>query len=483
MSTVKRAVLLSAIGQYSLQIINFVTIAILARLLTPEEIGLFAVATAVAFVANEIRSFGVAEFLVREEEITNEKIKRVLGVMVIMSWGLGFLLIGGAPWIADFYGEPNLKYLIWIITVPFFFAPHSAVPAALITREMNFDALLRVNLTGCLGRSAISVVLVLMGYSYYGLAWGSFGGVLLEFLVISLYRPAGMPWMPAFRNIKSVFKAGVVISTAKFLSGTSQNSIDLLLGRVMNMHSVGMFSRGNGLIVFLQSLLTKAVAPVTFPHLAEIKRSGGSVKDAYLQSLVLVGALTIPVFAVVNLAAGDMITTLFGNQWLDAVELASIIAFWAIIQTIQCFATSIFLTEHKENYFLIKEIVSIIAKIGLILMMVPYGLVYVAWGLVLSALVEFLVISYLIDKTLGLSLFEVLRAFISNFVIAAICWGVLKLMYLSGLFDEMNSLLVLVIIGAAMVPVWLLSVKLTGNPLWPVIMSIVERFLPKKAAA
>lgn len=483
MSSVKRAVLMSAVGQYSLQIINFVTVAVIARLLSPEEIGLFAVATSISFVANEIRSFGVAEFLVREKEVTDDKIRRVLGVMVIMSWGLGLLFLIGAGWAADFYNEADLMPLLWIISVPFFFAPHSAVPVALITRNMNFDALLRVNLVGCFGRSGISIALVLMGYSYFGLAWGTLTGVVLEFLMITYYRPAGTPWLPVFKNLKQIFKVGVPISMAKFLGTISQNSTDLLLGRMANMHAVGMFSRGFGLIMFLQSLLTKAVAPVSLPHLAEVSRSGGSVKDAYLKSIVLVGAVTIPVFAVVNLAAEEMISTLFGDQWLDAIAIASILSWWMILQTIHCFINSVFLTEHQENYFLAKEIASIILRVGIILLMIPHGLIYVAWGFVLSGVLEFIVISYLVNKSIGLSMFETLRAFASNFSVALMCWLVLKSMYLGGIFDGMNSLIALVIIGSSMIPVWLLAIKFTRNPLWPLLLTIIERVLTKRSPA
>ena len=483
MSTVKRAVVMSAIGQYSLQVINFVTVAVIARLLTPEEIGLFAVATSISFVASEIRSFGVAEFLVREKEISKEKIQRVLGVMVIMSWSLGFIFLLGAGFAADFYKVADLQPLLWIVSIPFFLAPHASVPVALITREMNFDALLRVHLAGCLGRSVISIVLVLMGFSYFGLAWGTLIGVVLEFLVIVYYRPEGMPWMPVFSNLKQVFKAGVPISTAKFLSSTSQNATDLLLGRVASKHAVGMFSRGLGLVLFLQSLLTRAVGPVSLPHLAEVKRSGGSVKEAYLKAIVLVGAVTIPVFAAVNLAAEDIINTLFGDQWSDAVVISSTLCWWAILHTIHCFINSLLLAEHKENYFLIKEVVSIILRIGLILAMVPFGLDYVAWGFVISGLFELFVVCYLVNKCVQLSILETLKAFASNFMVATVCWLVLKAMYLSNMFDGMSSLLVLVIIACVMIPVWLVTIKLTNNPVWPVIISILERVLPKRSPA
>ncbi|HEX4940841.1 MAG TPA: oligosaccharide flippase family protein, partial [Candidatus Kapabacteria bacterium] len=69
MSEIRKAILYSVLNQYSLQIISFISVAVLARLLTPDQIGVFAVATSIAFLAIEIRSFGVSEFLVREKAV------------------------------------------------------------------------------------------------------------------------------------------------------------------------------------------------------------------------------------------------------------------------------------------------------------------------------------------------------------------------------------------------------------------------------
>ena len=148
MSDLRKAILFSVLNQHSLQVISIVSIAILARLLSPDEIGIFSVATSIAFLATELRSFGVSEYLIREKEINTGKIRTVLGVMVIMSWGLAILLIGGAPWFAHFYDNPELRNLLWIISLPFFLAPHTAVPYALLVRDMKFTAILRINLLG-----------------------------------------------------------------------------------------------------------------------------------------------------------------------------------------------------------------------------------------------------------------------------------------------------------------------------------------------
>lgn len=466
MNKTKRAVLISAIGENSLQLVNFIAVAVLARLLSPEEIGLFAVAMAIAFVAAEIRSFGVGEFLIREKNISRETIRSVLGVMILMSWGVGILILMMSPYISNFFAADDLATILCIVTIPFFFAPHSAVPVALISREMNFDAVFKIHLIGCLGGNAVKIGLVYLGYSYYGLAWGTLFGVILEFLAITWCRPKETPWLPSFTGISSILKVGSKIGVAKFLATFSQNSVDLVLGKTLNMHSVGMFSRGIGLILFIQNILIKAVTPVALPHFSEISRENkGDLKQAYLNSVVLVGAITMPFFAVVSLSATDLITTLFGDQWHDAGKIASILTLWAIINSVHCFSSALFVATTKESHLLIKEVISLAVKLAFLLFAIPYGLQAVAWSFVFAGLVEFFIISLFLRKLINLRINETFRQFLPNIMISLTCWLVLFFMYENGLFENFNSVMTLTGIGFVMIPLWIAGIFLTGHPI------------------
>jgi len=475
MSESRRAILYAVLNQYSLQIITFVSVAVLARLLTPSEIGVFAVAASITFLAIEIRGFGVNEFLVREKEIDRQKIMSVIGVMTIISWGLALLLIAAAGWIADFYGVADLRNIIWIITLPFFLAPYSSVPVALLAREMRFDTILKIDLFGCVVRNVCSIGLVMLDFSYYGLAYGALAGVVAEIIAITYFRPSGMPWMPSFTNLTHILRVGVQISVSRFLDSTSQNASDLVLGRLASMKDVGLYSRGLGLILFLHNSLIQAVGQVALPHLAQVKRAGGSVRDAYLNAIVLMGAFLLPLFAVVHLAAYSMITALFGDQWKVSAGIASILALWEMLRSLHCFATPALLAIGKERLVLIKEVISFAVKIVVLILAVPYGLEYVAWGFVLSGAIDLLVATLLMKHALGVGVVSLLVAFIPNLAVAAACWIALKTLTLHIDFENMNSWLALLIIGSAMAPLWLLGLKVTGNRAWPFVRDAVVK--------
>ena len=474
------------LNKYALQVVSFISVAILARLLTPEEIGLFAIASSLAFVATSLRTFGVSEYLVREKDINPAKVKTVVGVMVIMSWGLGTVFLFAAPWIADFYGQADLKDLLWIISAPFFLAPFCSIPLAILARDMRFDAILRSELTGCVVHNSVAILLVLKGFSYYGPAWGVLAGVVAEFLVITYFRPSTMRWMPSFRNIGEVFAAGTKISVSNLCLQASQNCSDLILGRMSTLNNVGIFSRGLGLILFLNELVIRAVGRVALPHLSRVRREGGDVAAAYLNAVALIGAVALPLFAVVNLTSDAMIVALFGDQWTFSAGLASTLTLWAMLQSMHCFAKPALLTVGQERLFLVKEVQSLAVKVVFIILALPYGLEAVAWAFVVSGVVDFVVVYFLLWLALRLNPLQMLASFLPNALVALACWGVLKGVHTALDLRQYNEWMVILITGCCMVPVWLLALKLTRNALWPHVVTIGQdvgrKLLPARAS-
>ena len=86
MKSVRLALLSSLAGNYISVALQLLSTVIIARLLTPTEIGIYAVAAVLAQLAAQFRDFGMAEYLIQEKDLTNEKIRAAFGVNIIISW-------------------------------------------------------------------------------------------------------------------------------------------------------------------------------------------------------------------------------------------------------------------------------------------------------------------------------------------------------------------------------------------------------------
>ena len=329
-----------------------------------------------SILATELSSFGVVQFLIREKNIHENKIRSVLGMAIIVSWGLGLILILSAPYIAVFYDKPAIKIILWILSVSFFIAPFLGVPVALWKRNMLFHQIAMMSFIGQLVTSVSVITLVLFGFSYYGLALGTIIGAISRLLITIVFKPPGTVWMPRFTMLRSMIKFGFFASLTNLFARLTESIPDLVIGKMATMADVGHFSRGFGAILFLNKIIVSAVRPVILPHLAEIKRSGRSVAEAYLRTVNLLLAFTLPVFTVASAASYPMIIALFGNQWISAVPITSILAIWVMFISVHSFSASAFIVSGTE---------SLMFKTGLIVTVLRFILVLLQRHRVLSS--------------------------------------------------------------------------------------------------
>ena len=391
MSSIRKAIMYSALGQYSVQIVKFVAVIVLSRIITPEEVGVFAVAGSVSLLATELRSMGVVQFLIRENELNDKKVRTALGVTIAVSWFLGIIIVGVAPSVADFYEEAALRDILWILSITYFLGPFTSVPIALWRRSMQFQAQFVQKFLSAIAGSAFAIALVSLGYSYYGLAIGAVVGLIIELMVAIYLRPAGSVWVPAFSWMGELVKFGMYTTANGLFFRFTQSVPDLVIGKMASMSDVGLFSRGLGMILFVNQIILSAVSPVVLPHLSEVNRSGKSVADAYVRANKLQVVISWPIFAVVGVAAYPIIRVLFGDQWDLAAPLASILAIWVMLTSVHCYATEALIATGGERLVFLTGFVVFIFRFAGVLLTVQYGLEPIAWSIVASGFVEFLI--------------------------------------------------------------------------------------------
>lgn len=483
MNSIGRSLAYSALSQYSVHIITFVSIVIIARILTPQEIGVYAVAGSMSLLAAELRAMGVGQYLVREKELDRDKIRAALGLTVTVSWGLGLLIAIAAPFAADFYEEPAIRNILWILCVSFAFGPFTAVPYALWTRNMQFEIIFLQRFLGSLTHAGASVAFILMDFSYYGLALGATAGFISELLIAIYLRPNETVWMPSLSGAGKILRFGLYMSSNNLFGRFAESIPDLVIGRIATMTQVGIFSRGLGVILFISKIITSAVYPVVLPHFSNVNREGKSIADAYLKAMRLQGAISWPVFAVVSVTAYPLIHALFGDQWDMAVPIASIIALWAILAAVHVFSAPALLASGREDLAFFAGLVIAISRFVLILAGAQFGLEMIAWAIVGSGVIELILKTWAIKKSTGLEIRKMIKGFAPNILIAVICWLVAELINILMPFTETNPFLALAVVIGCMSITWLGLLRLTRHEAWEIIVNLAGGVIHRAKAA
>ena len=448
--------------------------------MTPEELGIFAIASSVVMLATEFRLLGTTNYLIRQEVVNKEIIRSGVGLTVIICWALGAGVFITASLIGDFYQLPALVDIFKILSVSFFFAPFISVTSALLTREMKFAELMYVNIAAQGLKLLFSIGLVLSGYSYYGLAWGVVFGTIIELLCLYYFKPEIVSWIPRFKGLKPIAKFGIVISLTNIMTRFETAAPDIIIGKVGTPVDVAIYSRGMGFLTFLSEIISSGVIQVALPHLSKVKREGGDLSAAYTNATLLLGSVVWPVIAVAGLASAPAILLMFGDQWTASIPIVSILTGWAIFKSIHSLSTNLLYSSGHESLLLLKQFIMFIATVVTLLLSVRFGLQVLSWGMMGIGIFESILCTVVLKKAINLSPWHFVKSMTPNFLLMISCICTALLIDLTINFDLAPPILSFALLASIMPVVWLTTVWLIKHPIYFEILPLLEAIFSKK---
>ena len=461
MSTTRVSLLFSFVEKYVLVLLSLAGGMIISRLLTPTQAGIYSVAAVLLGVAQVLRDFGAGQYLVQEPELTQAKLRAVLGASFLFAWPLAALIaLLGAP-LASFYREPALAPLLQLLAVNFVLLPFSSVILPMLRREMRFGAICAINLSHGLCGVLVSVTLAWHGFGFMSMAWGSVAATSVALLLSAWLSPPHLPWLPARAGIAEVIVFGAYATGGNLIDEAGAAAPDLVIGKMAGMDAVGIFSKAMAVLAVFHKAITNAVTPVVYPLYAEHVRGGEDVRDVYLRTVSYMTAFAWPFFACVAVMALPILRLLYGEQWDAAAPLIRIM----------CFSSAIYSMSSMSRYFLVAigqvkaqarlDGMTVAIRIVLLIVAAPFGLDAVSWAIVGATVFRVTITMRCLTRLGGISVAQVAGASSKGLLLTAIS----VLAPASALTLSPDSPANAALASVASVLLWLVGIVLVRHPL------------------
>lgn len=325
-TSLRRSFMFSFLDKYSVIAINLAIMVVVSRLLSPVEIGVFMVGSAVVMMTDAFRNFGVTVYLVQERELTREGIRTAFTISLILSVLFGVALYTSASSIAIFYGEPGLELILRFAAIGCLLVPFSAPIMALLQRDMAFDKLAVINVTTAAINFIVAVVLASFGAGYMSLAWAGLAAGVATAAMAIRSRPQFWLFVPAMTEWRKILSFGGYSSAAAVLNVFYEQLPQLILGRILTFQAVGLYSRSLTLCRTFDRFILSACAPVVLSALSARVRNHQELKEPYLRSIAHLTAVQWPFLVCLALLADPIVRVVLGSQWLEVVPLVRLIA-------------------------------------------------------------------------------------------------------------------------------------------------------------
>lgn len=302
-------------------VVNFALSIILARMLTPTDIGIFSMSAILISFAHVFRDFGVFSFLIKEKEVTEQTIRSAFGVLLVSSWSVAAVLYVSASLWSGFFRVPEVEDVVRVLALGFVFIPFGSIPYALLTRNLEVQRTSKVKLISMVTYASTTIALAYTGHGHMTMAWANLVSILVSGVAYHWYSTTRIPWIPSLAGWRRIthFGAGTMVTST--VSALDTALPDVMLGRMSTPASVGFFNKAASAVALPYTVLQSTINYFALPYLSRIHHANNDMADAIHRASAHLCVIIIPIMAWTTVMGREVILFLFGNQWVPSIAV------------------------------------------------------------------------------------------------------------------------------------------------------------------
>lgn len=313
----------------------------LARLLTPREFGLAAMAMAFSGFALILADPALTAALVRRKSITEDDRSTVFWTTLVAGIGCTLLGIALAGPIAGFFGEPKIRPLVMVESLSFLFVALSATHVALMSRGMDFKGLEIREMSGQIGGAAVGIGLAFGGAG----AWAIIGQSVIGVAIGTALLWKVSKWRPRFiysrRSLRECGSFGGKMLASRMQSYLNLNADNLLIGRFLGSAALGTYTIAYNVMFAPLARLAAPIQGVMIPAFARLQDDRERLGTTWLRGSRLTAAVSIPGFIGMLAVAPDFVPVVLGHRWEGAVPILQLLCWAGIFQSVEMLQWSV----------------------------------------------------------------------------------------------------------------------------------------------
>ncbi|WP_423188912.1 lipopolysaccharide biosynthesis protein [Alkalibacterium sp. f15] len=461
MEQFKNALFYTALGKYSIVTVQLLVQAVLSRILTPEEYGIVAAVNIFLVFFQLLADFGLGPAIIQNKDLDSEEVNSIFSFSLYIAFGLAILFVFLGYPMSLFYGNDVFIPISRILAIAVFFYGILVVPQSILLREKNFKL---VNITVVIGASVsgvISIILALLGFSYYAIIIGNTAKAFTLFVVFYIKTETKISLRFKWAPLKKIFAFSRNQFLFNFINYFSRNLDNLLIGRYFSSSALAYYDKAYQVSLYPNQVLTSLVTSVIHPILSDYEDEKDRIKRVYLRISNLLATLGMPLSVFLFFSAEEVILFLFGGQWDGSVLAFQILALSIWIQMILSSTGGIFQSGNRTDLLLLSGVLSTVFNVtGIVIGILMGQIEYVAAFLVLSFSLNLIQANYLLlIKMFQSSLLEFFKVLVKPVYLAimqvAAFWLLPEL--------PLNIFLSLVVKGLVFVSVWVVGLLITGE--------------------
>lgn len=316
--------------RWSVKGIGLISTVIMARFLAPQDYGVVALAFLVVGLVEAFLNAGSNQALVRIGNPSYDQINSAWSLRAMQGVLMAVVLAGLAPVAAQYFHEPRVQNVLWIVAAGMAFMGCSNIGMALAYRDLQFAVEYRSAVTTKLISMLVTLATALYFRDYRALVSGIVAGYVCEFILsyrLHSYRPR---WCTS--HIHEIWAISKWLLTAGIGNFVLRRTDQIVAGRVGTTREYGLYTVGSDIGLLPTGELGPTLTRPLFPILTSMKDDLERAKSATLRTVSTVNSVTIPMGFGLAAVSNEATLVLLGSQWTEAAPFVAGFAMIGVVQ-------------------------------------------------------------------------------------------------------------------------------------------------------
>lgn len=373
-SSVRRGLVWSTVNNLSLRLVSIAVTAVVARILTPGEFGVFFVAMTVQVILGTLAEFGLGSDLIRSDD--PERKAPTIATLALGLAGVTSLVMAlGATPIAEAFQSPEAAPVIRLMSLSVLISGMSVVPAALLQRHFEQKKIFVADGTGVVVSAVVTIVLSLLGLGAMSLAWARIASQLATTVLQYRFTRRLPSWGWSRHQMQAIVRFGAPLAGANFLSWLLLSVDNLVVARASDAITLGLYVIAFNVSSWPMGAIGQAVRVVALPGFAQADDGQHRANRMLAPAVSLTYIAGLWIGLMIAVLAEPVVVVLFGEQWRPAAAALQGLALFGALRVVFDLVATFLIARGATRQVLVVQTVWIVALVPSIVVGVKY------WGL------------------------------------------------------------------------------------------------------
>lgn len=383
------------------QAVAFIVNIIIARLLSPEDYGVVAIAAVMISILDVIGNLGITSSLIQKDRIESVDYSTAFFFRMGMDLILCVILCLTAPLIAAFYSNRDLVPIIRCLSLMLIISGLRTAPEAYVIRNLQMKLFFFSTLSGTVLSAVIGIRMAFHGYGVWALVAQHLINAVVDSLILFVASKWRLTAEFSAAHLKALFKFGWKIMATSLAGTIYDNLRQLLIGKFHSPASLGYYNKGEQLPNVVTLNVNAPLQTVLYPVLSSSQHDAIKMRSMLQRSVEVCAYCMAPLMGGLAMVAPQAVRFLLTDKWLPCVPFVRVFCvFYFFFPLHECNQNAV-KALGKGSLYLKSELL----KKGVGLLLLLFTIRISAWAVALS-LIPYTVVMYIINGYLSGSLLD-----------------------------------------------------------------------------